>query len=65
VTDEKKPTHEECVEIALQMYQQARVLATSGHPYFGVRGRDLMAELHNVVRTQAPFRVVPHIVDVI
>lgn len=58
-------THEECIQVMLRMYEDARLLAASSSPYFPVRGRHLLAQLHNMVKSQAPFIEVGHLVDVI
>ncbi len=57
-------TRTECVEIMQNMYADARRLACSDDPYFTVRGRAILAELHNMVKSQAPETLPPHIIDI-
>lgn len=62
---EDTPDHDECLDIIMRMYGDAMRLVRSEIPYFKIRGRQLLAEIHNMVLSQRPDLDLPHMVDLI
>lgn len=59
------PDHDACLDITVRMYQDAMRLVRSDIPYFTIRGRQLLAEVHNMLLSQRPDLELPHLVDVV